>query len=191
MCQKKIETSGQSVRQVDVVRFEFLRVCDSHGNSSESSNDQINLSERLQLLHELGNSNLYTRYHASRVRRSQANHDIRFLDTTALALTTGKQGEFFVAALDTHEHIQLVLAKNGIPTSEDVAAANELMSLIGSATYASGLVPFLLRRCGTNINKRIHNLNISIQNTELLDGFQFALQTYVPMSDIQAMQIEK
>ena len=88
--------------------------------------------------------------------------------------------------MDTREHIQLVLAKNGIPTSEDVAAANELISLIESTTYASGLFLFLLRRCGANVNKRIHNLNISIQNTEFLDGFQFALQTYVPMSDIQA-----
>ena len=68
---------------------------------SPPSNDQINLSERLQLLHELGHS-----YPVYGVRRSQANLDIRFLDTIALALTTGKPGEFFAAALDTREHIQ-------------------------------------------------------------------------------------
>ena len=62
-------------------------------------------------------------------RELETNRDIRFLDTIAVALTTGKPGDVFVAALDKHlhEHVQLVLAKNGPP---DVAAANELYMLI-------------------------------------------------------------
>jgi hypothetical protein len=48
------------------------------------------------------------------------------------------------------------------------------------------LFPFLLQRCGENINKRIHSLHIWIQNTELRDDFRLALETYVPMSGFQA-----
>ena len=119
----------------------------------------------------------------------ETNRDIRFLDTFAVALTTGNPGDLFAAALDKIEQVQLVLAKNGLPTSEDIAAANELISLIGSpttVTHAGDIFPFLLRRCGANINKRIRSLHMSIQNIELRNDFQLALQTYVPMSDIQA-----
>ena len=160
-----------------------------------ANNDQSILSERLQLLRELGYSDLDMPYQASGVhsnKRSQGlldtNCDIRFLDTIAVALTTGKPGDVFAAALDKREHIQLVLAKNGPPTHEDITAANELTSLIGtpSVTDAMDLFPFLLRRCGANINKRIHSLHMSIQSRELRDDFRLALQAYVPMSDIQA-----
>jgi hypothetical protein len=167
----------------------------SQRSSAMASNDQSNLSERLQLLHELGQVGYLDLnipcgpYHPSGVysyTRSRDNHVIRILDTIAAALTTGKPGEVFAAAFDKQEHIELVLAKNGLPTSQDVAAANELISLIGSVTQPLDLFPFLLRRCGANIDKRISSLHISIQNTELRDDFQFALQTYAPMSDIRA-----
>ena len=159
-----------------------------------SRNDQSNLSEHLQLLYELGYSDLDVPYQTSGVhsnKRSQGldiNHDIHFLDTLAIALTTGEPGDVFTAALDKNKHVQLVLAKNGHPTSEDVAAANKLISLLESPTITDvyDLFPFLYRRCGTNINKQIHSLHMSIQNTELHNDFRLALQTYVPLSDIHA-----
>ena len=125
---------------------------------------------------------------AKKKRPLYRNRDIRHLDTIALALTTGNPGDVFAVALDRNEQIQLVLAKNGPPTREDKDAANELFSLIGSPTVtdAGDLFPFLLRRCGANIDKRIHSLHMSIQNTELREDFRLALQTYTPMSGIQA-----
>jgi hypothetical protein len=91
----------------------------------------------------------------SNKRSRDTSRDIRFLDTIAVALTTGKPGDIFAAALDKREHVQLVSAKNGPPTSEDVAAANEFISVIGSPTIADAmdLFPFLLWRCGANIDK--------------------------------------
>src|ERR1700733_9855391 len=70
--------------------------------------------------------------------------------------------------------------------SEDIGAANEFISLIGSPTVTSAvhLFPFLMRRCGANINKRIHNLHTTIQSTELRSDFSSALQTYVPEANI-------
>ena len=150
-------------------------------------NDQSNLSERLQLLLELGYSDLNMPYQAFRVysnKRSRdldTNRDIHFLDTIAVALTTGKPGDVFSAALDKQGHVQLVLAKNGPPTSEEVAAANELFSFIGSPTVvdAMDLFLFLLRRCGANIDKRIHSLQcVYPKHTDFRDDFRLALQTY-------------
>jgi hypothetical protein len=49
--------------------------------------------------------------------------------------------------------MQLVLAKNGPPTPEDVAAAKELISLIGNpaVTHALDIFPFLMDRCGAAV----------------------------------------
>jgi len=123
-----------------------------------------------------------------RSRDLDTNRDVRLLDTIAIALTTGNHGDVFAAAFDKRQHIQLVLAKNGPPTPEDVSAANELVSLIGSPTIADAmdLFPFLIRRCGPNINKRIRNLHTSIRDGELRNDFMLALQAYAPEADIQA-----
>jgi hypothetical protein len=159
-----------------------------------ANNDQSNLSEQLQLLHELSYSDLDVPYQAAGVHSNKGsrdldtNRDVRFLDTIVVALTTGNPGDVFAAAFDKREHMQLVLAKNGPPASEDIAASNELISLIGSLTVADAmeLLPFLIQRCGANIDKRIHNLHTSIQGKELHNDFRWALQTYALETDIQA-----
>jgi OTT_1508-like deaminase len=158
------------------------------------NNNQHNLSEQLQLLHELQYSDLDMPYQAAGIHSNKqsrdldTNRDVRLLDTIAIALTTGNPGDVFAAAFDKRQHIQLVLAKNGPPTHEDVTAANELISLIGSPTIADAmdLFPFLIRRCGANINKRIHNLHSSIRDAELRNDFMLAMQAYVPEADIRA-----
>ncbi|KAF5374108.1 hypothetical protein D9615_008811 [Tricholomella constricta] len=116
------------------------------------------------------------------------NRDVRLLDTIAVALTTGNPGDVFAASFDKRQQVQLVLSKNGPPTPEDVSAANELISLIGSPSVADAidLFPFLIRRCGVNIDKRIHNLHTSLQDGELLNDFMLALQAYTPEANIQA-----
>ena len=47
------------------------------------------------------------------------------------------------------------------------------------------LFPFLIRRCGANIDKWIHNLHTSIRDTELRNDFMLAMQAYVPEADIR------
>ena len=117
---------------------------------------------------------------------SAANQDLRLLDTIAVALTTGNSGDIFAAAFDKRERIQLVLAKNGPPTPDDIAAAEELICLIGSPAVSNAmhLFPFLMRRCGANIDKRIRNLHESIR--ELYDDFTSALEEYELGADVMA-----
>ena len=109
------------------------------------NNNQHNLSEQLQLLHELQYSDLDMPYQAAKIHSNRqsrhlvANRDVRLLDTIAIALTTGNPGDVFAAAFDKRQNIQLVLAKNGPPTQEDVTAANELISLIGSPSVADAI----------------------------------------------------
>ncbi|KAF8313505.1 uncharacterized protein EI90DRAFT_552276 [Cantharellus anzutake] len=104
-----------------------------------ANNNQINLSEQLQLLHELNYSDLHMPYgtHSNKATREYGtNREVRFLDAIAAALTTGNPGDVFAAAFDKRGHVEVVLAKNGPLTPEDIAAANELMSLIGDPTVA-------------------------------------------------------
>jgi hypothetical protein len=155
-------------------------------------NWQGTLSERLQLLHELSYSDLDMPYqgagtHSNKASRDFDTHrDVRLLDTIAVALTTGKPGDVFAAAFDRRQHMALVLAKNGPPTPEDTEAADELISLIGNPAVqdATHLLPFLFKRCGENIEKRIYNLHKSLQ--EMRGDFRLALQTYIPAASIQA-----
>ena len=80
------------------------------------NNNQYNLSEQLQLLHELQYSDLDMPYQAAKFHSNKqsphldANRDVRLLDTIAIALTTGNPGDVFAAAFDKRQHIQLVLA---------------------------------------------------------------------------------
>jgi hypothetical protein len=156
------------------------------------NNDQRNLSEQLQLLHELQYSDSSGMPHQSHSGYSNrmsrdTSRDARLLDTIAVALTTGNPGEVFAAAFDKREQMQLVLAKNGPPTPDDIAAAREFFSLIGSPAILSAvdIFPFLIRRCVANINKRIHNLHTFIQDGELRNDFTLALEAY-PGGDINA-----
>lgn len=154
--------------------------------------NQNNLSEQLQLLHECNYSDVNMRNRGPtrtplRSDNAKGNHENRFLDAIAAALTSGQPGDVVAATFDKRQHIELVLAKNGPPTSEDIGAANEFISLIGSpaVTRAAHLFPFLMRRCGANIDKRIHNLHTTIQSAELRSDFASALQAYVPEADIR------
>jgi len=99
------------------------------------NNDQRNLSEQLQLLHELQYYPDFDMPHQghsghSNRRSRDTNREARLLHAITLALTTGNPGEVFAAAFDKREQMQLVLAKNGPPTPDDIAAARELISLI-------------------------------------------------------------
>jgi len=153
------------------------------------NNDQRNLSEQLLLLHELQHPDLNTPYQRAPIHRDMRSPDIsrelRLLDTITVALTTGNPGDVFAAAFDKRKQMHLVLAKNGPPTPQDMAAATDLIFLIGSSavTHALDIFPFLMHRCGANINKRIHNLHTSI-----LDGqdnyFTSALEAYHPGTNI-------
>ena len=153
---------------------------------------QRRLSERLLLLHELRYSDLDMPYqgvgtHSNKPSRDADTHrDLRLLDAIAISLTTGKPGDVFAAAFDKRERMQLVLAKNGPPTPDDIAAANKLISLIGdpTVTHSTHIFPFLIDRCGENIDKRVRNLHKSIQ--ELQNDFTLALEEYMPEADITA-----
>jgi len=154
-------------------------------NCNNCNNDQRNLSEQLQLLNELQYSDSDMPWHQGHSGHSyrqsrDTNREARLLDTIAVALTTGNPGEVFAAAFDKREQMQLVLAKNGPPTPDDIAAARELISLIGSPAVLDvmDIFPFLLRRCGVNINRRIHKIHTSIQDGELRNDFTLALEAY-------------
>jgi hypothetical protein len=153
--------------------------------------DQSYLSEQLRLLDEIGYSDPYQSagiHSNKRFRDSDTNRDVHLLDTIAVALTTGKPGDVFAASFDKRSNMQLVLAKNKPHTREDIAAANHLLSLINhsKAKTAIDIFPFLIERCGTNINKRIRNLHISLQGEELQRDLSSALKTYKSGADMQA-----
>jgi len=170
----------------------------SHGRkpgTAEHQHQKIqnNLPEHLLLLDELGYSDLDMPYqyfgtHSNEITRDvDTNREIRLLDAIAVALTTRNPGDIFAATFDKREHMELVLAKNGPPSPEGVDAADELVLLIGSPTIkdALDLFPFLMRRCGANIDKRIRNLHTSIQSRELRSDFTPGLQDYVPKTIIR------
>ena len=146
------------------------------------NNDQRNFSEQLQLLHELQYFDTPHQFQRNNRRSRDTNREMRLLDTITVALSTGNPGEVFAAAFDKRKKVELVLAKNGHPTPDDIAAAEELISLIGSPAVsdAMDLFPFLMHRGGANLNKWIHNLHTSIQDGELCNDFTLALETYEP-----------
>ena len=75
------------------------------------NNNQHNLSEQLQLLHELQYSDLDMPYQAAKIhsnkqsRHLYAHRDVCLLDTIAIALTTGNPEDVFAAAFDKRQHI--------------------------------------------------------------------------------------
>ena len=75
---------------------------------------------------------------------SNTNRDVRLLDTIVVTLTTGDPGDVFAAAFDKPKQLQLVLAKNVPPTPDDVVAAIELISLIGSPVVSDAVDLFPL-----------------------------------------------
>lgn len=85
--------------------------------------DQEQLSEKLQLLAHFLYSDIGVPYSGAGDQTSKhlcslaTNHEIRLLDTIAIALTTGEPGDVYTAAFDKQNHFALVLAKNGLVVS--------------------------------------------------------------------------
>src|SRR5258708_16264064 len=73
-----------------------------------------NLSEQLQLLHELNYSDLDMScqdpgIHSNKLTRNvDTNRDVRFLDVISAAVTTGNPGDVFAAAFDKRKRMELV-----------------------------------------------------------------------------------
>ncbi|KAG6848918.1 hypothetical protein H0H93_012823 [Arthromyces matolae] len=68
-----------------------------------------------------------------------------------------------------------------------MAAATEFISLIESpdVTNVQQVLPFLIRRCGRNIDKRINDLHTTLKDPMLLEDFREALETYTPPSEFR------
>ncbi|KAG6827651.1 hypothetical protein H0H92_010897 [Tricholoma furcatifolium] len=141
---------------------------------------QSALSEQMLILHEFKSSDFDISYEGAidysnlkRVLDSDTNRELRLLDIITLALATGRPGDVYAAAFDKREGFRLVLAKNEPPNEDDdMVVVTEFISLIQSSevTYAGDL-PFLIRRCRGNIEKRIHNLCTIIQDDILREFF--------------------
>ncbi|EKM76594.1 hypothetical protein AGABI1DRAFT_108678 [Agaricus bisporus var. burnettii JB137-S8] len=131
------------------------------------NHDQALLTEQLLLLHKLDLD----------YPDDSALHDfgegMKPLNTIALLLSTGLPGEHFAAAFDKRLGLELVLAKNGTPTSEDIADAKELFSRLYSPEVRRGsdLYPFVARRCRANVLKRVSKLLASVIDTGFNDDF--------------------
>ncbi|KAG6824860.1 hypothetical protein H0H92_005594 [Tricholoma furcatifolium] len=96
---------------------------------------QAILSEQMLLLHECKYSDLVIHHDSNKQngrRDANTNREVRLLDTIAVALTTGNPGDVYAAAFDRRGTFQLILAKNGPPNEDDMAAASEFISLIQS-----------------------------------------------------------
>jgi len=156
--------------------------------------DQAILCESLRLLSELAycdNDMGYSSILSNKDDCTGHSHaEIRILDTIAVSLTTGKPGDAVVVALDKSRGLQLVLAKNDVPTLEDKRALQEFIAAITQPGINDALdvFPYLIQRCHVNINKRISHLHQALSEffdeeknapSPLLDS---ALAGYVPLS---------
>jgi hypothetical protein len=80
--------------------------------------------------------------------------------TLAVApMTTGNSGDLFATAFDKMTSRAHSLACSSWRETDDMAAATELIRN-PAVSDAMDLFPCLMRRCGANIDKRIHNLHI-------------------------------
>lgn len=129
---------------------------------------QTCLSEELQLLREFHYSNLgksvrHRRNEKPVIPSKNTQEDVRALDVLAVCLTTGNAGEVVAAAFDKCPgHLHLTLAKNGRPTSEDVAATEEFLAAMTSAVHWTDIMPFLVKRSKNIVNRHITQLHRSI-----------------------------
>ncbi|EKM76552.1 hypothetical protein AGABI1DRAFT_108647 [Agaricus bisporus var. burnettii JB137-S8] len=131
-----------------------------------SNHNQTLLSERLLLLDKLN-------YSVHGLEHIHAFQEMKLLDTIALLLTTGLPGDHFAIAFDKRRGVEVVLAKNGTPTPEDLADAKELfVSLCNTEVRGvEDLFPLLVRRCRANVLKRIQKMLASILETGFYDDF--------------------
>ena len=141
--------------------------------TSNTHEDQLSLSVFLQLLHELGYSDLDMPYKGSGIittrdaRTESVNAEIHFLDTLTVALTTGRAGDVTAAAFDNHT---LILSKNADPTQEEDETVHQLLALLAKpgTTGVNQLFPFLLHHCIGNMQKRLTSLEKSLNEFQNL-----------------------
>ena len=122
------------------------------------------LSENLQLLHEMNYSDLDMPYQfaGSRsnkpTRREETHADIRALNITAVRLATGRPGDIITAAFDKNAGLHLILAKNGQPTTEDVAATKRFLAAVTSAKDWADVMPFVFQHGKANLIRQMSQL---------------------------------
>jgi hypothetical protein len=156
--------------------------------------DQQLLSEQLQLFHELTSASdlevrdayepRATTYGQPTIqdivtRFPEARAELRLLDTIAASLTTGEEDDVVAVALEKHQSLCLVLAKNGSPTPEDKRAAVDFISTITNPKLetSTDVFPFLMSRCRKSIDKRINQLHESI-STLIASDLDIVLSKY-------------
>ena len=157
----KLRASAQTCTHMHAILF----IC-THFYSSARTCTHLHLPatrkswcpEKLQLLAHFLYSDVDSGAGYQTNKHLATNHDIRLLNTVAIALTTGEPGDVYAAAFDKKNHFALVLAKNGPVVSKDIVAADNLLTLLRSATSSKEFCPFLFGRCKLNIEKRINNV---------------------------------
>lgn len=97
---------------------------------------------------------------------SEVSANIHALDTIAVALTTDAPGDVFATAFDKRQGFTLVLAEKAFGDSllKTIGLPVPLVKAItASATEdASDVLPFLLSRCRTNVEKRITKMHDAV-----------------------------
>ncbi|EKM76543.1 hypothetical protein AGABI1DRAFT_131099 [Agaricus bisporus var. burnettii JB137-S8] len=134
--------------------------------------DQALHSEQLLLLRTFG-------FPAPGASRDRVNRDTKLLDAIALLLSTGLPGDHYAVAFDKRQGLEVVLAKDGTPTSEDIVDAKELFSSLSDPNFrvAKDLYPFVARRCRVNVVKRVTKLQASIVETGFYEDFCLRLES--------------
>ncbi|EKM76549.1 hypothetical protein AGABI1DRAFT_93975 [Agaricus bisporus var. burnettii JB137-S8] len=143
--------------------------------------NQAQLSERLLLLQKLD-----LEYSNHKATQHRPNRETKLLNTIALLLSTGRPGDHFAAAFDKRQGLEVILAKNGTPTSEDIADAKELFSCLCNPEISNprDLYPFVSRRCRASVLKRIQKLRASIVDTGFYNEFYSRLDQYPSARDL-------
>ncbi|KIN97287.1 hypothetical protein M404DRAFT_1006167, partial [Pisolithus tinctorius Marx 270] len=147
---------------------------------------QSRLSEQLQLLDQFGYSNIERFVGVGQhSNKNMRNRTIRILETIAAALTTGNPGEVFAAAFDSRNTLTLVLAKNDCVTDEDNRAVRRLFNAITAPETqdAYDVLPFLLSRCGRNMEKRVTKMHDAV--TAFSHDLDMVLRDYQPLDSIE------
>ncbi|XP_006455606.1 hypothetical protein AGABI2DRAFT_121506 [Agaricus bisporus var. bisporus H97] len=140
---------------------------------SNFNHNQNLLSERLLLLQELD-------YPDNTVSRANAVQEMKLLDTIAWLLTTGLPGDYYAVAFDKRKGVEVILAKNGTPTSGDLADAKELFSILCSSGVSGvrELFPLLVQRCRANVLKPVQKLLSFILESGIYDDFYSKLDQH-------------
>lgn len=138
-------------------------------SSQDVIETQTVLSEKLQLLSEMNYSDdVYMPYQFICPRGKTPTHtantqsDISALDIIAVCLATGRAGDVVAAAFDKRAEFRLILAKNGQPTAQDVAATKNFLAAMTSAVDWADVIPFVFQHSKDNVIRRISQLHRSL-----------------------------